>query len=137
MACQFAIQTQQILGRWSLKTGSEATVTRIIMRREYGTKNLCADQKYASIRRQAVALVATAASLLAIACRSGRWQIVRTDTLSDGVPLLALYFTDKDHGWAITPGELLKLNNTGEWVSVLSNNDLERSFESLVFTDAR
>jgi len=83
------------------------------------------------------AIVSTAILLVAIACTSGRWKLVRTDTLSDGVPILALYFNDKDHGWAITPGELLKLNNTGEWVSVLSNNDLERSFESLVFTGAR
>jgi photosystem II stability/assembly factor-like uncharacterized protein len=80
-------------------------------------------------------VVASLISLLAVACASGRWELLRADSLSDGVPILALYFSDKDHGWAVTPGELLKLAHSGsEWLPVLSNTGIERTFESLVFT---
>jgi photosystem II stability/assembly factor-like uncharacterized protein len=67
----------------------------------------------------------------------GKWDLVRSDSLSDGVPILALYFSDKDHGWAVHPGAVLKLSNNGnDWVPVLTDTVAERTFNSLSFTSS-
>lgn len=59
------------------------------------------------------------------------------DTLSDGVPILALHFSDKEHGWAIDPGEVLKLSNEGKnWIPILTDTVADRTFRSLSFTSS-
>lgn len=67
----------------------------------------------------------------------GKWELVRSDSVSDGVPILAIQFLDTNHGWAITPGELLKFSAQGnDWKPILSNDNADRAFYSLAFVNA-
>lgn len=62
------------------------------------------------------------------------WDLIHVDKVSDGVPISALFLTNSDQGWAITPGELLKMSDGGgKWVTVLSNPSAERAFYSMTF----
>ena len=86
------------------------------------------------MRCQLHLVAATLISLVAAACTGGRWELMRADRLSDGVPILAVHLTDKKHGWALTPGELAKFSDQGnEWIPILSNPNGDRAFYSLVF----
>lgn len=66
------------------------------------------------------------------ACPSKRWQLLSTDTVSDGVPISALVFTDANHGWAVTPWQLLETVDGGQtWAERLKGED--KVFHSLTF----
>jgi photosystem II stability/assembly factor-like uncharacterized protein len=79
--------------------------------------------------------LALAMVFLNYACRNTKWELIRTDSLSDGVMIEALVFTDTNLGWALTPGELLRLSDKGTtWSTILSNPGTERTFYSLAFT---
>jgi photosystem II stability/assembly factor-like uncharacterized protein len=68
----------------------------------------------------------------------GKWELVRSDSVSEGVPILAIQFVDKNHGWAITPGELLKFSSEGnDWKPILSNDNADRAFYSMTFVGAK
>lgn len=72
------------------------------------------------------------------ACTNASWKLLRSDSLSDGVPIESLTFTGNEQGWALTPGELLKLSGKGSnWTTILSNPTAERAFYSFAFTSTR
>lgn len=61
----------------------------------------------------------------------------QADDISDGVAILSLAFTDPNHGWALTPGQLLELTDGGShWTENLSSHDAERAFYSLTFINS-
>jgi photosystem II stability/assembly factor-like uncharacterized protein len=65
---------------------------------------------------------------------TGKWDLVSSDVVSDGVPILALHFHDKNDGFALTPSELAILADQGnKWTTILSNPNGDRAFYSLVF----
>lgn len=111
------------------------------MREEYITKVPIWKNQSASIAlRVRVCILAALVSIAACTnatWSNGKWESVRADSLSDGVPILALYFIDMDRGWALTPGELLKLSDRGnKWTTTLSNADGNRVFYALALVDA-
>jgi len=67
------------------------------------------------------------------ACSTGKWELVSTDHISDGVPIESLTFSKDGQGWSLTPGELLRFTK-GNWTTVLSNQNNERVFYSFVFS---
>jgi photosystem II stability/assembly factor-like uncharacterized protein len=105
------------------------------MREERVTKN-----KHGRIPPTVSRIAATllAGAIISVACSNSRWQLVHTDNLSDGVPILAIYLFDKTQGFAVTPGQLLKFSAADpDWIPVLSTAESERTFESLAFSEFR
>lgn len=60
-------------------------------------------------------------------CITGRWKLLHTDKVSDGVPISSLAFTDSNHGWILTPFQLLETADGGKtWTERMSSEDTEQ-----------
>ncbi|HEX7957291.1 MAG TPA: YCF48-related protein [Pyrinomonadaceae bacterium] len=81
----------------------------------------------------------TASLLMAVCpgyCVSKGWQLLRTDNFSDGLAIFALTFVTPEHGWALTPSQLLETTDGGAtWTTRLESEEAERSFGSLLFVN--
>lgn len=67
-------------------------------------------------------------------CTTKQWQLLHTDNVLDGVPVVALMFTDIKHGWALTVFQLLETNDGGKtWTARLESDDGKMAFYSFDF----
>lgn len=67
-------------------------------------------------------------------CATRRWQLLTTGTaaISNEPPISALAFTDANHGWAVTPAQLLETMDGGQtWTERLTGEG--KAFHSLAF----
>lgn len=72
------------------------------------------------------------------ACKDSNWHLVTTGQHPHILPFLALSFTDQDHGWGITPTELLETSDGGKkWTSRFESSGGKRTFFSLNFVDGQ
>lgn len=67
---------------------------------------------------------------------SARWQLLSTGDHPHSPAFLAVNFTDRDHGWGLTPKALFETNDGGRnWVPRIDEGDANRTFFSLEFID--
>jgi photosystem II stability/assembly factor-like uncharacterized protein len=68
--------------------------------------------------------------------RPASWHLVTEDKMSDGLAIFSLAFTESNHGWALTPSQLLATSDGGKsWTARLESNGVEKSFYSFTFID--
>jgi photosystem II stability/assembly factor-like uncharacterized protein len=67
-------------------------------------------------------------------CRTEHWQLVGVSDVSHEPPILSLVFTDRYHGWTLTPTELLQTEDGGKtWRAKLGSESPKRTFYYLTF----
>lgn len=67
-------------------------------------------------------------------CSTGHWRLLATDTVSDGLAISDLVFIDSNHGWALTPAQLLETIDGGQtWTERLTSE--KESYYSLTFVN--
>lgn len=65
-------------------------------------------------------------------CNVSKWRLVTTEPHPHSLEFLSLFFTDPNHGWAITPSQLLETSDGGKtWSERLAGDD--KTFYSLEF----
>lgn len=90
----------------------------------------CSITKVCCVLSFALALLTTGFS----SCAAGRWQLLMTDPVSDGLAISDLVFADSNHGWALTPAQLLETMDGGQtWRERLL--DERNAFYSLTFAN--
>ena len=69
-------------------------------------------------------------------CTTKRWQLLHADNVSDGVAIFALSFSEANHGWALTPLQLLETVDGGQtWTEQMTSEGAEKAFYSLTFIE--
>lgn len=67
-----------------------------------------------------------------VACGKSRWRLVSAEPHPHTLEFVSLFFGDSDHGWGITPLQLLETSDGGKtWVERLRSDD--KSFYSMEF----
>jgi photosystem II stability/assembly factor-like uncharacterized protein len=70
-----------------------------------------------------------------VSCTDKQWRSLSTDTLSHDLAISDIKFLDSNHGWALTPSQLLETFDGGyKWAEKLEGK--ERSFYSMEFVDS-
>jgi len=83
-------------------------------------------------------LVGTTVVVMSVvaACKVSKWQLITAGEHPHTPAFLAVSFTDRDHGWGLTPTVLFETNDGGRtWTSRFEDTDAKRTFFSLEFVN--
>lgn len=70
--------------------------------------------------------------MVSLACGNSRWRLVSSESHTHSPEFVSLFFADSDHGWGITPLQLLETSDGGKtWVERLGSDN--KSFYSMEF----
>lgn len=88
-------------------------------------RNVCGVLSFASL----ILLIMTSS----LSCDGSRWILVSTERHTHSFEFISLFFADSDHGWAITPLQLVETSDGGKtWIERLVRED--KTFYSMEFS---